>query len=78
MPLYDYRCKHCGNQRELWGQMDHPTPVCCDEGMERVYAHRVFKIKQGTELWIERMEDIGKAENDRGKRRSFVHPSRVM
>jgi putative FmdB family regulatory protein len=77
MPLYDYRCQHCGKTREIWGQMDHATPVCCDEGMERVYQMRVLKIKSGYPLWIDRMEDIQKAQNDRGERRRLPHPKEV-
>ena len=77
MPTYDYRCRNCGERREVFRSMDHPTPICCDEGMERVYDMRVLNIKMGPPLWVDRMEDIGKRQNDRGERRSFVHPREV-
>ena len=77
MPLYPYRCSHCGNQTELWGSFDHATPICCDEAMERTYQMRVFKIKQGEELWLSRMDEVHKAQADRGERLRFVHPKEI-
>ena len=78
MPIYPYKCSHCGNQTELWGSFDHATPICCDEAMERIYEMRVFKIKQGEELWLHRMDDIHKAQAQRGERLRFVHPREIQ
>lgn len=78
MPLFDVRCQTCGKVQEVFVQGEYHPPECCGAVMGRVWSIEGMRIRQGTELWIERMEDIGKAENDRGKRRSFVHPSRVM
>jgi hypothetical protein len=46
--------------------------------MERVYEMRVFKIKQGDELWLHRMDDIHKAQAQRGERLRFVHPREIQ
>ncbi len=58
--------------------MDHATPVCCDEGMERVYEMRVFKIKDGEPLWLKRMDEVHKSQAERGERLRFVHPREIQ
>lgn len=78
MPLFDMRCGKCGKLAERFVQQGQPMPECCGAVMGRVWSLHNLKVKMGTELYIQRMEDIGKAENDRGERRKFVHPSRVM
>jgi hypothetical protein len=45
--------------------------------MERVYEMRVFKIKQGDELWLSRMDDIHKSQEQRGERLRYVHPKEI-
>jgi len=45
--------------------------------MERTYQMRVFKIKQGEELWLSRMDEVHKAQADRGERLRFVHPKEI-
>lgn len=58
--------------------MDHATPVCCDEGMERVYQVDALKVKIGEPLWLKRMDEIHKAQEQRGERLGFVHPREIQ
>jgi len=45
--------------------------------MRRVYAGRVL-IKGKYPLWVDRIEDIHKAQEDKGEKLRFVHPSEVL
>lgn len=33
MPVYEYRCPHCGEEVEKIQQMGAEAPECCGEGM---------------------------------------------
>jgi len=76
MPLYGYKCGRCGKTKDVFAPMSHLPPECCNAVMGREFGVPLVKI--GPALWIERMEDIGKAQSDRGERRRFVHPREVQ
>ncbi len=76
MPLYDYKCPLCGLVTEVIMSHTDTPPECCGGVMTRQFSGEVT-IKSGYPLWVDRMEDIGKAQNDRGERRRLVHPKDV-
>jgi len=77
MPLYDFACDKCGKTEERFLPIDHETPVCCNSIMRRVYSVGDIFIKWSPPLWVGRMDDIHKAQEQRGERFRFVHPSEI-
>lgn len=62
MPAYDYKCQVCGKIKEFILPMNHETPQCCGQPMERVFSEMKFILKgegwslQGYEKPNEMME----------------------
>ena len=77
MPLYDYYCDTCGKAIEAYLPIKHDIPTCCASPMRRVYAGGVL-IKVKYPLWVDRMDDIHKAQEQRGERLRFVHPKEIL
>ena len=77
MPLYVYSCPRCGQSKELLLQMEHSAPYCCGGVMNREYSIDALKIVSGPPLWTYRMDEIHKAQADRGERLRFVHPKEI-
>ena len=74
MPLYDYFCARCGKSAEVYApSMESLPPVCCGEVMVRRISGRVL-IKMGYPGWINRMDEIHKAQAARGERLRIVEP----
>ena len=51
MPLYDYRCKNCGNEAEVLQSIGEPPLTDCDvcgaAGLEKVPSAPAFSFKGG-------------------------------
>lgn len=49
MPLYDYKCPHCGGKKEvILVKYDRPKIVCsCGREMESVISPSAFHLKGG-------------------------------
>ena len=62
---------------ETIASMGQVSPECCGEVMTRLYKLDTYLIKMGAPLWTDRMDDIHKAQSDRGERLRFVHPSEI-
>lgn len=84
MPLYDFLCNTCGRTEEKLASIGSSPPTCCGVVMKRLYRGSVgirdSKSLTGKrkELWINRMDDIHKAQEDRGERLRLPHPSEVV
>lgn len=76
-PLYDYTCDVCGKTEERYLPINHDKPTCCSLPMRRLYSGGIL-IKWHYPLWVNRMDDIHKAQEQRGERLSFVHPSEIL
>jgi len=46
--------------------------------MRRLYNMGNMLIKEKYPLWVDRMEDIHKAQEQRGERFRMIHPSEVL
>ena len=77
MPLYEYRCQKCSKSIEILAPIGVSGPDCCGEVITRRYSLDTLRIKMGPPLWTERMDEIHKAQADRGERLRFVHPSEI-
>lgn len=77
MPLYDFGCAECGKETEAFIPIDAPTPSCCGKPMTRRYTVSAIKVKWGPEPWMNRMDDIHKAQADRGERLRLPHPKEI-
>ena len=77
MPLYDFTCEICGKTIEMLLLIEHNIPTCCGSVMRRVYAGRIL-LKEKYPLWVDRIEDIHKAQEEKGEKLRFVHPSEVL
>jgi len=73
VPLYDYRCNLCDTIQEVLLPMEHSVPNCCDSPMRRVMSGG-YKINIKYPLWVDRMEDIHKAQEQKGERLRMIHP----
>jgi len=79
MPLYDFTCDKCGKTEEVFRWPGSLTPPkCCDTPMRRIYTINHFTEKYSPPLWVGRMEDIHKAQEQRGERLRMVHPQEVI
>jgi hypothetical protein len=78
MPIYDYICDTCNKYETRYLPMNHEKPMCCGSVMRRVYNIDILKIKWHYPLWVNRIDDIHKAQEQRGERLRFVHPSEVL
>jgi hypothetical protein len=77
MPLYDYSCDVCKLTEERFLPMEHKSPVHCSRNMRRLYTVDHYTIDMGYPAFVDRIEEIHKAQSDRGEKRQFVHPSTV-
>jgi len=77
MPLYDYKCESCLKEVEIITFTLTP-PQCCDRPMRRIYSIDKQLVKIKYPMWVDRMDDIHKAQAQRGERLRIVHPSEVM
>lgn len=78
MPIYNYSCDSCGKKIETLLPMEHDIPVCCDSAMNRIYTIGNMRIKSGYPLYVDRMEEIHKKQEDKGERLRMIHPSEVL
>lgn len=78
MPLYEYECSECHKKLEIVSSMNACPPECCGKPMVRKYGGGHIKIKRGDELFIGRMSDIHKAQEQRGERLRFIQPKEVV
>jgi len=74
MPISDYRCEVCKKVKEVLTPQSEAR--CCGQPMTRLYTGHAV-IKMGYPMWLDRLEDKHKAQNDKGKRRTFIHPSQL-
>ena len=52
MPIYQYRCRACGELTEVWAKMSDPPPAACEhcgasDEMEKMVARTAFHLKGG-------------------------------
>ena len=79
MALYDFVCTTCGELIEdcfIWNGTSYPR--CCNRPMTIKYSADKLIVKEGMELYIGRMEEIHKAQEQRGERLRQIHPSEVV
>lgn len=54
MPIYEYECKKCGHQSELWQKISDslvPECECCKGKMKRLISQNTFHLK-GTGWYV--------------------------
>ena len=77
MPIYDFACSGCGKLVEAYVKtMFDDGPKCCGGVMTRQFSSGQV-IKSGYPLWVDRMDDIHKAQQQRGERLRMVHPKEI-
>lgn len=51
MPIYEYRCKHCGHELEAIRKLSEPPltfcPACETEGLKKKISAAVFRLRGG-------------------------------
>ena len=77
MPLFDYTCDRCRKTREYYLPMEHEAPICCGVFMRRLYSGQII-VKMGYPSWVNRIDDIHKAQAERGERLRYVPPSEIF
>lgn len=75
MPVYEYKCEKCGKSKDIIAPMSHLPPECCGAVMGRLFSFPLVKIKYP--LWVDRIDNIHKAQDARGERFRYVHPKEV-
>lgn len=78
MPIYDYSCEKCHEVKEVYQKLSTSAPpVCCGQDMERKYSLGNLVIDMGYPGWVGKIDEIHKAQEQRGERLRFVHPSEI-
>jgi hypothetical protein len=75
-PLFDWKCEICGNVTERWVPASGTPFICCGKPAEKLFPSS-FLIKTGYPIWIDRMDDIHKAQADKGQKLRYVHPKEI-
>ena len=76
MPIYDYQCTKCEHLMEVYQRIGDKPPVCCGEAMSKKIGFPAL-TKMGAPLWTSRVDDIHKAQEQRGERLRHVDPREV-
>lgn len=70
MPIYDYRCDHCGLRKDVLQKIADPVltqcPECGQQTFKRVLSAPAFQLK-GSGWYVTDFRDNGKARADKGK-----------
>ena len=77
MPIFDFKCNHCGKVDEVLVQESGLIPQCCGEVMNRQYTVENHISKYTPPLWVFRMDEIHKAQAQRGERLRMIYPKEV-
>ena len=77
MPIVDYECGQCGEKKEVLLPIGMPDPTCCHEVMTRLWTIGNIRIKYSPPLWVGRIDEIHKAQEQRGERLRLPHPKEV-
>jgi hypothetical protein len=78
MPLFDCSCSKCGKVKEVYVKtLGGLMPDCCGEVMTRTWNAGNQIVKMKYPLWIDRIDEIHKAQADRGERLRMPHPKEV-
>ncbi len=77
MPIYGYTCDSCQTEQDIYAPMAHTAPSCCGIPMRKQFGGR-YLVKMGYPLFVDRMEDIHKEQQNRGERLRMIHPSEVL
>ncbi len=51
MPIYEYRCAHCGVEGEVLQKIDADPPKCCDVSMLKKVTHQAMVLSRGNGLY---------------------------
>ncbi len=79
MPLYDFSCPKCGQKQELFVRsykIDRATCKC--GGIMFRLPPRIGRIKMGYPIFVDRIDDIQKRQEDRGEKVTLPHPKEVL
>ena len=77
MPIFDLKCSVCGKVAEMFVWPGGGMPECCATPMVRLYTVGKHLDKYSAPLWVGRMEEIHKAQEQRGERLRMVYPKEV-
>jgi len=77
MPLYEFQCDNCDKTIEVLARYNDAPPVCCETFMRRFYGSLAC-VKVKYPMWVDRIDDIHKAQEQKGERLRIVHPKEVM
>lgn len=77
MPVYDFSCEKCGVMKEVITPQGGAEPECCGVPMKREWTVGILRIKNGYPLWVDKIDEIHKAQADKGERLRLPHPKEV-
>ena len=78
LPIFDFRCHKCKATNEVFlHSFDSQQPECCGQTMVRLYTVGNPVIKMGYPSWVNKIDEIHKAQSDRGERLRMPHPREV-
>ncbi len=70
MPTFDFRCSNCNMtfERFVWDREHIPLcPQCHSSKVERLFTVSNLVIKDKYPLWVDRIDDWQKRQEDKGK-----------
>ena len=79
MPLFDLECRECGIIEERYVSSPDAQVMKCKCGgiMDKLFSGKILvKIKHP--LWVDRLDDHQKRQEERGETITVPHPSKVL
>jgi len=79
MPLFDLECKKCGVIEEHYVSSPDKVIKCnvCGGDMDKLFSGS-FLIREKYPLWVDKLDDHQKWEEERGETITVPHPSQIL
>ena len=78
MPLFDLKCRECGVIEEHYVSSPDKVIYCrCGGIMDRLFSGS-FLLKMKYPLWVDRLDEHQKRQEERGEKITVPHPSKII
>lgn len=78
-PLFDYKCKKCGEVEERYVSSPDKVINCnkCGGEVDKLFTGS-YRIKVKYPLWVDRFDDSQKRQVERGEKPTVPHPKEIL
>ncbi len=77
-PVFNLKCKECGEVKEyiILNGKEPSCEKCGSTNLERLFSTFTFRMKYP--MWVDKVDDYQKRQEDRGIEPTLPHPSEVL